>query len=189
MASDFPYVYPYSRAEARRIGETQMHEDSFRENVKCARAVEGAIREHFRESDEVLTEGCAQSVLEAYGFKRVCFVLSNSLREMARPYLIGEDARNWAKRPSVPPDGKYNRYFAVDTAAVLLESFYSSNQGGISGSWVIRPGALCRRSVRAGLRGESAGTESRYAPGKPLDSPRPAVAGGIRRRAGFLLPF
>ena len=123
MASDFPYVYPYSRAEARRIGETQMHEDSFRENVKCARAVEGAIREHFRESDEVLTEGCAQSVLEAYGFKRVCFVLSNSLREMARPYLIGEDARNWAKRPSVPPDGKYNRYFAVDTAAVLLESF------------------------------------------------------------------
>ena len=123
MPGDYPYLYPHSRAEARRCGETQTHEDSFRENVKCARAVEGAIREHFRESDEALTEDCAQSVLEDYGFKRVWFVLSNTLREMGRPYLIGEDARNWAKRPSVPPDGKYNRYFVVDTTAVLLESF------------------------------------------------------------------
>ena len=42
MASDFPYVYPNSRAEARRLGQTQMHEDSFRLNVDCARAIEQA---------------------------------------------------------------------------------------------------------------------------------------------------
>ena len=40
MAADFPYLYPYSRADARRLRQTQMHEDSFRVNVDCARAIE-----------------------------------------------------------------------------------------------------------------------------------------------------
>ena len=40
---DHPYVYPYSRVEARRLGEVQKHEDSFRLNVECARAIERAV--------------------------------------------------------------------------------------------------------------------------------------------------
>lgn len=123
MAAEFPYLYPFSQAEAHCRGETQMHMDSFYENVKCARAIEKAIREHFDETSEALTDGCARSVLEAYGFKRVWFVLSNSLREMGRPRLISDDIRQWGQRPYVPPDGKFNRYFAADTAAGLLESF------------------------------------------------------------------
>lgn len=47
MAADFPYLYPYSRADARRLRQTQMHEDSFRVNVDCARAIEQAVRDHF----------------------------------------------------------------------------------------------------------------------------------------------
>ena len=54
MGADFPYLYPYSRAEARRQGKTQMHEDSFRQNVSCARAIEQAIRDHFDETNEGL---------------------------------------------------------------------------------------------------------------------------------------
>ena len=69
MASDYPYVYPNSRAEARRLGQTQMHEDSFRLNVDCARAIEQAIRDHFDEADKSLTENCARSVLEKFGLK------------------------------------------------------------------------------------------------------------------------
>ena len=128
MAAEFPYLYPFSQAEAHCRGETRMHMDSFYENVKCARAIEKAIREHFDETSEALAEGCAQSVLEAYGFKRVWFVLSNSLREMGRPRLISNDIRQWGQRPYVPPDGKFNRYFAVDTAAGLLESFIRQTQ-------------------------------------------------------------
>ena len=123
MAADFPYLYPYSRAEARRCKETQRHEGSFCLNVQCARDIEKAIREHFNEADESLMENCAQSVLEQYGFKRVCFVLSNSVKEMGQPRMLSDDIRQWAQRSSVPQDGKYNRYFAVDTAASLLESF------------------------------------------------------------------
>lgn len=123
MGTDYPYLYPHSRAQARRNGETQMHEDSFRQNVSCARAIEQAIRDHFDESSEGLKDGCAQSVLERYGFKRVSFVLANSLKQMGCPELISEQARQWVRRTYVPPDGKYNRYFAADTAASLLEAF------------------------------------------------------------------
>ena len=120
---DHPYLYPYSRTEARRLGEVQKHEDSFRLNVDCARAIEQAIREHFNEAAEKLADDCAQPVLEQYGFTRVKFVLANSVNEMGMPHLLSDTARNWAAQTFVPPDGKHNRYFATDTAASLLEAF------------------------------------------------------------------
>ena len=120
---DHPYVYPYSRAEARRLGEVQKHEDSFRLNVECARAIEQAIRGHFDEAAEKLEDGFAQTVLDQYGFTRVKFVLANSVKEMGMPHLLSDTARNWAAQTFVPPDGKHNRYFATDTAASLLEAF------------------------------------------------------------------
>jgi len=80
--SDFPYLYPYFHTEATHQGKTQMCEDSFLQNVGCARAIEQAIRDHFDESNKGLKEGCARSILAQYGFKRVNFVLANSLKEM-----------------------------------------------------------------------------------------------------------
>ena len=127
MASDFPYVYPNSRAEAHRHKETQMHADSFRLNVDCARAIEQAIRDHFDEADKSLTEDCARSVLEKFGFKRVNFVLANSLLEFQKSinckHLVSDETYQWGRRVFVSPDGEYNRYYAVDTAAGLLEAF------------------------------------------------------------------
>lgn len=126
MAADYPYLYLNSRAEAHRLGETQRHEDSFRLNVECARAIEQAIRDHFRQADETLSGNCAQSVLERYGFKRVNFVLANSLKEFQKSacrHLVSEEVYQWGEGTCVPPDGKYNRYYAVDTAASLLDAF------------------------------------------------------------------
>ena len=126
MGADFPYLYRNSRAEAGRLGETQRHEDSFRLNVSCARSIEQAIRGHFNEADESLKDGCAQSVLEQYGFRRVNFVLANSLQEFRKSvckHLVSDESYQWGQRTFVPPDGKYNRYFSVDTAASLLEAF------------------------------------------------------------------
>lgn len=120
---DFPYLYPYSLADARRLGETQQYDDSFHLNVDCARAIEQAIRDHFDEESETITEGCAQSVLERFGFKRTNFVLANSLKEMGSPHLISDEVRQWGQKTFAPSDGRYNRYFAADTAAGLLESF------------------------------------------------------------------
>jgi hypothetical protein len=126
MAADFPYLYPYSHREAERRGDTQRYDASFRENVCCARAIEQAIRDHFNDADETLAGDCAQSVLEQYGFKRVNFVLANSLREFQQSsckHLVSEETYQWGQGIFVPPDGKSNRYYAADTSAALLESF------------------------------------------------------------------
>lgn len=40
MGPDFPCLYRYSLEEARRCGETRLHEESFRQNVSCALAEE-----------------------------------------------------------------------------------------------------------------------------------------------------
>lgn len=129
MAADFFYVYPYSRREARHLNETGRYDDSFRLNVDCARAIEQAIREHFNDADELLSEGCAQSVLEQFGFKRVNFVLANSLQELQKSvscrHLVSNEIYRWGQRTFVPEDGKYNHYYMVDTAAALLEGFIS----------------------------------------------------------------
>lgn len=126
MGTEFPGVYRYSRAEARRLGEVQRHEDSFRRNVECARAIEQAVRAYFDEAGNTLQEGCAQSVLEQYGFKRVNFVLANSLKnfqESVCKHLVNGETYRWGRQTFVPDDGKYNRYFVADTAASLLEAF------------------------------------------------------------------
>lgn len=123
MARDFPCLYPYSRWEAIRLGETQRYDDSFHLNVSCARDIEQAIRDYSDDSGRELDAGCAEAVIEKYGFKRVNFVLANSVRETGCQYLLSEDVNEWGKRIFVPSNGRYNLYFAADTAAVLLESF------------------------------------------------------------------
>lgn len=132
MGADFPYAYPYSHGEAYRLGECQKYDDSFHLNVDCARAIEQAIRDHFSEADESLAEGCAQSVLEQFGFKRVNFVLANSLKQLGQTscaHLVSDETYQWGRGMCVPPDGRYNRYYAVDTAASLLESFVGQARG------------------------------------------------------------
>ena len=117
MPGEFPYLYPHSSSEAQRSGETQMHMDSFYENVKCARAIEQAVRDHFDEANEALTDGCAQAVLEQFGFKRVNFVLANSLQELQKSsckHLVSDETYQWGRKTFVPPDGKFNRYFSGD---------------------------------------------------------------------------
>lgn len=122
MAHDFPYLYRGSYKDAAQYGEEEKYDASFRENVSCSRAIEQAIRDFWNESDGSVKEGCARQVLEQYGFKRVNYVLANSLQEMGCAYLISDEVHAWGRKTYVPTDGR-NRYFAVDTAAALLDAF------------------------------------------------------------------
>lgn len=139
MARDFPYVYPYSAGEALRLGETQRYDDSFRLNVSCARDIEQAIRDYSNDAEESLNAGCAQSILDKYGFKRVSFVLANSLKEMGCPHLLSGETRQWLSETYVSSDGRNNRYFAVDTAASLLESFVAQTREAYAGLGLFGP--------------------------------------------------
>ena len=129
--NDFPYLYRGSYGEAVRCGMEKQYDASFRENVVCARAIEQAIRDHSDEANEGLAEGCAQSALERYGFKRVNFVLANSLQELKKSacdHLVSDETYQWGRRTFVPEDGRFNRYYTVYTAAQLLEGFVQQTQ-------------------------------------------------------------
>lgn len=121
MAAEYPHLYPYSRADARSRKEMAEWKQSFERNVECARGIEAAIRSHFE--NETISAECAKSVLDEYGFKRVNFVLANSVKQMGTADLLAVDNLRWARKQYVPNDGRYNRYFAVDTAALSLDAF------------------------------------------------------------------
>ena len=121
MARDFPPLCRYTHGDALELGEEGLYMDSFMENVRCARAIEGAIRDGFHEV--ALSEDCARPVLEEFGFKRTMLVLANSIRRSGCPDLLRDETRAWGGPVFVPEDGKYNRCFTVDTAAVLLDTF------------------------------------------------------------------
>ena len=131
MASEYIPLYRYSRCEAVSAHEEDMWNDSFRENVCCARAIERALRES-KNSDFHIFPGCAASVLEEYGHKRVRYVLAHTIKDLdevsALKHLISDDARKWAKSISVIPDKMYGRYYCVDTAIVLLDEFIQQTQ-------------------------------------------------------------
>ena len=77
------------------------------------------------EDMEQLKPGCAEAVLEKWGFKRTRFVLANTLAQEAPQYArqFGQENQDWCKSVYVPPDGKSNRYFAVDRGIGLTDAF------------------------------------------------------------------
>lgn len=78
-------LYLYSREEALRHGERDQWRDSYRENCDCARAIERAIAENYRDN---CLGNCAGSILDRYGFTRVNWVSMslNSSRKQSVAY-------------------------------------------------------------------------------------------------------
>lgn len=120
MAAEFPRLYPFSFSTAEKLEEGPQYEESFCINVECAGAIEQEIRDH--STGDGLRENCAESVLERYGFKRVNFVLANSVKQHKNPGLISEEVRRWCDKTYVPLD-KFSWYYKVGSAAPLLEAF------------------------------------------------------------------
>ena len=119
--AEFPYLYPHSRAEARRRDELDDWQKSHLVNVDCRKAIEEAVSEGF--SGEYLDENCARSVIERYGFKRVNYVLANTLQRLRRNEQISEGVTQWGNRIFIPPDAAYNREFAVRCHPYALDQF------------------------------------------------------------------
>lgn len=95
--ADFPYLYPYSRSDARSMNEEQRWQDSFRRNVECARDIERAISQFYDEEADLLQPGCAEAVVEKWGFKRTRFVLANTLQQELPQYRhqYAQENQDW----------------------------------------------------------------------------------------------
>ncbi len=113
-------VYTYSREEAKRHGELETWRESHKENCKCARAIEDAIKASFNGSN--LQADCAQKVIEQFGFNRINYVLSNTIREKSYDGRFSPTNKDWSKGTYVIKD-QDNWAFTVESHPAVLDGF------------------------------------------------------------------
>ena len=103
-------LYPYTAKEARERGELELWRANFRTNCACAGAIELAIHKGF--DGMHLSTDCAKSVIDQYGYKRVGFVLANTLQEQSYDGRYHETNKQWSRSVFVPEDGGH-RHTAI----------------------------------------------------------------------------
>ena len=125
MASDFLSIYPYSFHEAKQLNELPRWKESHKENVACKNAIEEAIRNDF--DGMHLDKGCAEKVIDRFGYHRVAYVLANSLQQKDYDGRFSHGNHDWAKQTYIPPDkdaySDRNTNFAVDSHPAVLDGF------------------------------------------------------------------
>ncbi len=127
MANEFVYLYPYSRAEAKRLNRLDLWRESHKENIVCKNAIEAALRRDFDGTH--LKPDCAESIIAAFGYKRVGWVLANTVRQEVQNGHYSEENTAWAKQTYIPPDKDnssvkdYNLDFVVNSHSAVLEGF------------------------------------------------------------------
>lgn len=111
--------YPCSRQEAKREGELARWKESHRANVSCARNISGLIDTHAQQGQ--LEPDTAGFALKQWGFRRVQFVLANTLTATGG-LGFEPDSLRWARSVLVPPD-KDNIKFRIQADRALLAQF------------------------------------------------------------------
>ena len=140
--AEFPGLYCNSRAEARRRGELDMWQKSHLANIDCCKAIEAAVSSGF--NGERLDESCVQGVIDQYGFKRVNYVLANTLQRLRRNEQISDLIMQWGNRIFIPPDAVYTREFAVQCHPYALDDFVAQ-----TGRHTMRLGCSGRNTASA----------------------------------------
>ncbi len=92
--SEIKAIYRYSRKEAVCCNEENLWRESYEENCNCAKAIEKAIRRDF--DGMYLAHDCAKTVIDAYGYDRVMWVLANTLQEKHSDGRFSDENKKWA---------------------------------------------------------------------------------------------
>lgn len=115
------YLYPYSAEEARRRNELALWRSSHQSNIACKQAIEACIRQKF--DGMHLPEDSAREVLRAFGFKRVNWVLANTIREKSWDGRFSRENKDWSRRIPIPDDPGHNLEFVVGSHPAVLNGF------------------------------------------------------------------
>lgn len=122
---DNQYIYPYTAAEAKRLGELDEWRKSHKLNNACKTAVETAISRDF--DGMRLKSDYAKSVIDEYGFKRVNLVLANTIRQMDWDGRFSRENKAWAKTIDVPEDKNsvtdHRDDYTVNSHPAVLDGF------------------------------------------------------------------
>ena len=114
-------LYPHSESEAKKRKELTEWRESFNANAACKKAIEDAIRRNFDGTH--LKASCAQSVIDEYGYKRVRFVLTNTLREKSGDGRFSRINQSWGSHVAVPAGRERSYLFVADRPSALLDGF------------------------------------------------------------------
>lgn len=117
-------MYPYTAKEARDRGELEVWRANFRTNCACAGAIELAIHRDF--DGMHLKDGCAKSVIDQYGYRRVGYVLANTLQLHAYDGRYHETNKRWSSTIFVPEDGGHRHTFLINSHPAILDGFVSN---------------------------------------------------------------
>jgi hypothetical protein len=117
----YPYLYPYSASDAVKHNEIVLWRASFQENIACKEAIESSIRCNF--DGMYLAPNCAEAVIADYGFKRVNFVLANTLQIKSFDGRFSRSNKEWGEKVFIPPDAEHNYRFAVESHPAVLDGF------------------------------------------------------------------
>ena len=93
--TDHPYLYLSSLAEAKRNNELDRWRESHQHNMACKAAIEAAIRKDF--DGTYLNADCAHGVIVEYGFKRVGWVLTNTIQRKNHDGRFSIKNKEWAE--------------------------------------------------------------------------------------------
>ncbi len=119
------YVYPYSRAEAKRNNELEQYEISFKENLCCADCIEKTINHNF--DGYRLNKDTAKQVITEFGYDRVNFVLAHTVKELKHDGRFSRDNKEWAKAIYISENmlngRNANSEFRVDSHPSVLDGF------------------------------------------------------------------
>ena len=113
-------MYPWSLEDAKDYGEEDLWRESFKENCRCARAIEQAIASNF--DGYTLNTSCLKDLLDEFGRTRVRFVLANTVQEKSQDGRFSTESRQWCKGTYVPKDDS-NWAFSVESHPAVLDGF------------------------------------------------------------------
>lgn len=94
------YVYPYSAAEAKQLGELDDWRASHKLNKECAEAIDRAVREGF--DGMHLPGDIAENACCEFGLERVRWVLANTVQHADWDGRYRPQNKKWAESVNIP---------------------------------------------------------------------------------------
>ena len=113
-------MYTWSLEDAQDHGEEDLWRESFKENCRCARAIEQAIASNF--DGYTLNTSCLKGLLDEFGRTRVRFVLANTVQEKTQDGRFSKESRDWCRGTYVPKESS-NWAFSVESHPAVLDGF------------------------------------------------------------------
>jgi len=125
---DYTPVYIYPAEYAREHGELEAYRASSKADIACKKAIETAIRDHYR--DNRLDEACVKRVSDEFGYERMLRVLANTVRQKDWDGRISRDNKAWAQTIPIYANNDAwgqdrNVYFVVESHPGLTDLFVS----------------------------------------------------------------